>query len=86
MTASRRPRIRESATFPVRLPVIDIHTVGAGGGSIAFVDSGGALRVGPQVSRSVPGPVCYGVGTNSRSPTPIFCWPSRSGVLSSAGG
>jgi N-methylhydantoinase A/oxoprolinase/acetone carboxylase beta subunit len=50
--------------FPVRLPVIDIHTVGAGGGSIAFVDSGGALRVGPRSAGSVPGPACYGVGTD----------------------
>jgi N-methylhydantoinase A/oxoprolinase/acetone carboxylase beta subunit len=49
--------------FPVRLPVIDIHTVGAGGGSIAHVDSGGALRVGPQSAGAVPGPVCYGTGT-----------------------
>ncbi len=49
--------------FPVRLPVIDIHTVGAGGGSIAFIDSGGALRVGPRSAGSVPGPVCYGAGT-----------------------
>jgi N-methylhydantoinase A/oxoprolinase/acetone carboxylase beta subunit len=48
--------------FPVRLPVIDIHTVGAGGGSIAFIDSGGALRVGPRSAGAVPGPVCYGVG------------------------
>ena len=48
--------------FPVRLPVIDIHTVGAGGGSIAYVDSGGALRVGPRSAGAVPGPVCYGVG------------------------
>jgi N-methylhydantoinase A/oxoprolinase/acetone carboxylase beta subunit len=48
--------------FPLRLPVIDIHTVGAGGGSIAFVDSGGALRVGPESAGAVPGPVCYGVG------------------------
>jgi len=48
--------------FPVRLPMIDIHTVGAGGGSIAFVDSGGALRVGPRSAGAVPGPVCYGVG------------------------
>jgi N-methylhydantoinase A/oxoprolinase/acetone carboxylase beta subunit len=48
--------------FPVRLPVIDIHTVGAGGGSIAYVDSGGALRVGPRSAGSVPGPVCYGAG------------------------
>ena len=49
--------------FPVRLPVIDIHTVGAGGGSIAYVDSGGALRVGPRSAGAVPGPVCYGAGT-----------------------
>ena len=49
--------------FPIRLPVIDIHTVGAGGGSIAYVDSGGALRVGPRSAGSQPGPVCYGAGT-----------------------
>ncbi len=49
--------------FPVRLPVIDIHTVGAGGGSIVYVDSGGALRVGPRSAGAVPGPVCYGTGT-----------------------
>jgi len=49
--------------FPVRLPVIDIHSVGAGGGSIAYVDSGGALRVGPRSAGAVPGPVCYGAGT-----------------------
>lgn len=50
--------------FPLRLPVIDIHTVGAGGGSIASVDSGGALRVGPQSAGASPGPACYGVGTD----------------------
>lgn len=48
--------------FPVRLPVIDIHTVGAGGGSIAFIDTGGALRVGPRSAGADPGPVCYGKG------------------------
>ena len=48
--------------FPVRLPVIDIHTVGAGGGSIAALDSGGALRVGPESAGADPGPVCYGSG------------------------
>jgi N-methylhydantoinase A/oxoprolinase/acetone carboxylase beta subunit len=48
--------------FPVRLQSIDIHTVGAGGGSIAFIDSGGALRVGPRSAGAVPGPACYGVG------------------------
>jgi len=49
--------------FPVRLPVIDIHSVGAGGGSIVHVDSGGALRVGPRSAGAVPGPACYGLGT-----------------------
>ncbi len=49
--------------FPVRVPVIDIHTVGAGGGSIAAIDSGGALRVGPRSAGAQPGPACYGVGT-----------------------
>jgi N-methylhydantoinase A/oxoprolinase/acetone carboxylase beta subunit len=49
--------------FPVRLPVIDIHSVGAGGGSIAWIDSGGALKVGPRSAGAVPGPACYGVGT-----------------------
>jgi N-methylhydantoinase A/oxoprolinase/acetone carboxylase beta subunit len=49
--------------FPVRIPVIDIHTVGAGGGSIAYIDSGDALRVGPRSAGADPGPVCYGKGT-----------------------
>lgn len=49
--------------LPVRLPALDIHTVGAGGGSIARVDAGGALRVGPQSAGADPGPACYGRGT-----------------------
>ncbi|HSJ58097.1 MAG TPA: hydantoinase/oxoprolinase family protein [Anaerolineae bacterium] len=48
------------AGLPLRLPIIDIHTVGAGGGSIARLDAGGALRVGPQSAGSDPGPICYG--------------------------
>ena len=48
--------------LPLRLPLIDIHTVGAGGGSIAYVDVGGALRVGPRSAGAVPGPACYGRG------------------------
>lgn len=48
--------------LPLRLPMIDIHTVGAGGGSIAYVDAGGALEVGPQSAGAVPGPACYGRG------------------------
>ncbi len=50
--------------LPLRLPVLDIHTVGAGGGSIATVDTGGALRVGPQSAGALPGPACYGRGGN----------------------
>jgi N-methylhydantoinase A/oxoprolinase/acetone carboxylase beta subunit len=49
--------------LPVRLPVLDIHTVGAGGGSIAWLDAGGALRVGPRSAGATPGPVCFGTGT-----------------------
>ena len=48
--------------FPVRLPMIDIHSVGAGGGSIAAVDRGGSLRVGPLSAGADPGPACYGRG------------------------
>jgi N-methylhydantoinase A len=50
------------ADLPLRLPAIDIHTVGAGGGSIAFVDAGGGLRVGPRSAGADPGPACYGRG------------------------
>jgi N-methylhydantoinase A len=49
-------------SFPVRVPMLDIHTVGAGGGSIARVDAGGSLRVGPESAGAVPGPACYGQG------------------------
>ena len=49
--------------FPVRVPMLDIHTVGAGGGSIARVDEGGLLRVGPESAGADPGPACYGKGT-----------------------
>jgi 5-oxoprolinase (ATP-hydrolysing) len=47
---------------PIRIPVLDIHTIGAGGGSLATVDLGGALRVGPQSAGADPGPACYGKG------------------------
>jgi N-methylhydantoinase A/oxoprolinase/acetone carboxylase beta subunit len=53
---------REVAGFTVRLPSLDIHTIGAGGGSIARLDAGGALVVGPHSAGSVPGPACYGRG------------------------
>ena len=48
--------------LPVRVPMLDIHTVGAGGGSVARVDEGGLLRVGPESAGADPGPACYGKG------------------------
>jgi N-methylhydantoinase A len=48
--------------WPIKVPMIDIHTVGAGGGSIARVDAGGSLRVGPESAGANPGPICYGKG------------------------
>ena len=53
---------RTIAGFPIRLPSLDVHTVGAGGGSIAHVDAGGALGVGPASAGADPGPACYGRG------------------------
>lgn len=53
----------EVAGLPVRVPILDIHTVGAGGGSLARFDAGGALRVGPESAGAAPGPICYGRGT-----------------------
>ena len=52
----------EVAGLPVRVPMLDIHTVGAGGGSLARFDAGGALRVGPESAGADPGPICYGRG------------------------
>ncbi|MBL8176397.1 MAG: hydantoinase/oxoprolinase family protein [Bryobacterales bacterium] len=49
--------------IPIRIPMLDIHTVGAGGGSIARIDEGGLLRVGPESAGADPGPACYGLGT-----------------------
>jgi N-methylhydantoinase A len=51
------------AGLPISVPMLDIHTVGAGGGSIARFDAGGALRVGPESAGADPGPICYGRGT-----------------------
>ncbi len=50
------------AGFPLLMPMIDIHTIGAGGGSIAYIDQGGAFRVGPRSAGAVPGPAAYGRG------------------------
>jgi N-methylhydantoinase A len=48
--------------WPVAVPMVDMHTIGAGGGSIAFIDSGGLLQVGPESAGAAPGPACYGQG------------------------
>jgi N-methylhydantoinase A len=60
---------RSVAGFPVRLPSIDIHTVGAGGGSIAHLGRDGLLKVGPQSAGAIPGPACYGQGGTAATVT-----------------
>jgi N-methylhydantoinase A len=71
---------------PVAIPVIDIHTVGAGGGSLARVDAGGALRVGPQSAGADPGPVCYGRGGTGVTVTDAHVWLGRLPVGAFLGG
>ena len=53
---------RTIADYPVRLPMVDVHVIGAGGGSIAWLDDAGALKVGPRSAGADPGPVAYGRG------------------------
>ena len=55
--------------YPIKAPMLDIHTVGAGGGSIAYVDSGGLLKVGPRSCGAFPGPVCYDQGSTEPAVT-----------------
>jgi N-methylhydantoinase A len=64
ISGGRAERASERAVtgLPIRLPTVDLHTVGAGGGSIVWRDAGGALRVGPQSAGANPGPACYGRG------------------------
>lgn len=69
------PRIAETTELdfrvPLRLPMIDVHTIGAGGGSIAYLDRGGILQVGPRSAGAVPGPICFGRG--GTEPTVTDC-------------
>jgi N-methylhydantoinase A len=58
----KNPRDTEVASLPVLVPMIDVDAIGAGGGSIAFLDPGGAFRVGPRSAGASPGPACYGKG------------------------
>lgn len=70
-----RPETRTDSWFNrhfVGLPILNIHTIGAGGGSLAWIDSGGALRVGPQSAGARPGPACYGQGGNEPATTDTF--------------
>ena len=62
----RRTDSREIDGRPIQLPMVDVHTVGAGGGSIGWRDSGGALRAGPRSAGADPGPACYGPAGRSR--------------------
>ncbi|UYN97112.1 MAG: hydantoinase/oxoprolinase family protein [Enhydrobacter sp.] len=67
-----RCRLAGEATvhgYPIKAPMLDIHTVGAGGGSIAHVDAGGLLKVGPRSCGADPGPVCYGRGNDEPAVT-----------------
>ncbi len=57
--------------IPLRLPMIDVHTIGAGGGSIAYLDRGGILQVGPRSAGAVPGPVCFGRGGTEPTVTDV---------------
>jgi len=65
-TASRQTAI---GTYPVKIPSVEVHSVGAGGGSIAHVPMTGALRVGPESAGAVPGPACYGKGGTAATVT-----------------
>jgi len=64
LTAGELRTTNESSIsgLPIAIPMLDIHTVGAGGGSIAYFDAGGILHVGPESAGAVPGPICYGKG------------------------
>ncbi len=69
---SAQPKLTTEADiegYPIKLPMIDMNTIGAGGGSVAWIDAGGALRVGPRSAGADPGPVCYGRGGNEPTVT-----------------
>lgn len=58
----KNPRDTQVADLPVLVPMLDVDAIGAGGGSIAYIDAGGAFRVGPRSAGAFPGPACYGLG------------------------
>jgi N-methylhydantoinase A len=72
-----RPRFRPEGFarwgIPFRIPLVDIGTIGAGGGSVAWIDPGGLLRVGPRSAGASPGPACYGLGAGEATVTDACC-------------
>ncbi len=83
------PQITSQATLegmPVRIPVVDINAIGAGGGSIAQIDEGGALRVGPQSAEAQPGPACYCRGGTLPTVTDANLLLGRLGTSTALGG
>jgi N-methylhydantoinase A len=77
---------REIDGIPLRVPALDIHTIGAGGGSIAYRDSGGALRVGPESAGAHPGPACYARGGTAPTVTDANVLLGRLGPAGLLGG
>jgi N-methylhydantoinase A len=71
--------------MPLRVPLVDVHTVGAGGGSIAFVDEAGMLHVGPRSAGATPGPICYGRGGTQPTITDANVLLGRLSMASLAG-
>jgi N-methylhydantoinase A len=77
---------RAVAGYPCRMPSTAIHTVGAGGGSIGWIDTGGSLRVGPRSAGAEPGPACYGRGGNETAVTDANVMLGRIAPNASLGG
>ena len=85
--AARQQRFKKGSGLPVRLPTIDLIEIGAGGGSIAHVDSTGLLKVGPHSAGSSPGPACYGLGGTRPTVTDaalVLGYLDPQGILSAA--
>lgn len=79
---ARTYRFKKGSGMPISIPVIDMVEIGAGGGSLAHVDSMRQIRVGPESAGSEPGPACYGRGGRARrSPMPTWCWASWTRII-----
>jgi len=84
-----KPQVTTQADLegmPIRVPVVDINAIGAGGGSIASIDEGGALRVGPRSAEAIPGPACYGRGGTLPTVTDANLVVGRLGAETALGG